>query len=166
MFSRGSGSTSGTTARCAASNGAVNVSATSSSRSSSHTGVESTASSAITPTTTARARSQPSSTTLRGIRSASVPSSAEPKTAGTKLDDEGEHGQEGAVGARQHQRREGDPGDVVAELAGDLGDDQPAELAVPEHVAHRGSPGRHRRAGSGRHRAPAARPLSVRRAHR
>ena len=48
---------------------------------------------------------------------------------------------------------------VRAELAGDLGHDQPAELAVPEHVADRRPTGRHRRArGHAR--------CSVRRAHR
>ena len=83
--SRESGRTSGTTDRWAAANGAVNVSAASSSRSRAQTGVPSTASSASTPISAARARSQVISTTLRGSRSAAVPSSPEPNTAGTKL---------------------------------------------------------------------------------
>ena len=58
--------------------------------------------------------------------------------------DEREHRQERAVGAAQHQRRQRHPRHVVAELAGDLGDDQPAELAVAQDVAVRRAESRRR----------------------
>ena len=80
--SRESGSTSGTSAARAASNGGLNSWAASSSANSTHNGVVDTAASASKAISTARAASQTSRTRLRGTRSANGASSTAPNTPG------------------------------------------------------------------------------------